>query len=100
MEAITHAFQSISCLIEVFSLLIAVAGFYIAFRGYKAAGAMIGVGSGLHALGYFLLMHGSPQTQLTPIKSFVISAMHPGLLLLTVGVCYLALTLQRRRGGT
>lgn len=98
MEAITHIFQSLGYLIEVFSILIAAAGFYIATRGYKTAGTMIGIGSGLHALGYFLLIHRDLQAGLTPFKSLMISAMYPGLLLLTAGICHLAYLLGRKRG--
>ena len=98
MEAIAHVLQSLGNLIEIFSILIAAAGFYVAARGYKVAGIMIGIGSGLHALGYFLLMHRDIQTGLTPFKSLVISTMYPGLLLLTAGICYLAYSLGRKRG--
>ena len=97
MEAITHVFQSLGYLIEVFSILIAVAGFYISAREHKVAGTMIGIGSSLHALGYFLLMQGDLQTGPTPFKSLVISTMYPGLLLLTAGICYLAYSLGRKR---
>lgn len=100
METITHAFQSLSLLIEVFSLLIAVAGFYIAIRGYKLAGAMVGVGSGLHAFGYSLLMRRDIFTDVTPLESLMISTMYPGLLLLSVGVCYLAYSLGKEHDDT
>ena len=100
MEFVTHAFQSLGYLIEAFSLLTAAAGFFIASRGYKAAGTMIGVGSGLHALGYVLFMHGTPLGQPSPLKSLLISTMYPGLLLLTVGIVSLALTLPRTRANS
>jgi hypothetical protein len=99
MEALTHTFQSLSFLIEALSLVIAAAGLFIAFQGYKAAGAMISIGSGFHALGYFLLMRRDLQAEPTPLNALVISAMYPGLLLLTVGICYLAYSLRRKRGG-
>ena len=99
MEEITRAFQSLSYLIEVFLVLIAVSGLSIAFKGYKAAGTMIGLGAGLHALGYYLLMHRDLQADTTPLKELVISTMYPGFLLLTVGICYLAYSLHSKRRG-
>ena len=98
METISHAFQSLGDLIEVFSLLVAMAGFYIAFQGFKVAGTMIGVGSGLHALGYSLLTRRDLHVELTSFRSLLINTMYPGLLLLTVGICYLAYLLHRKRG--
>lgn len=96
METITHAFQSLSNLIEVFSILIALAGLFIATRNYKGAGLMIAVGSGLHAVGYFLLTHRDLNSEVSPLGTLLISAMYPGLLLLTLGICYLAYLLPRR----
>lgn len=99
METITRIFQSLDFLIEVFSVLIAISGLLIAVRGYRLAGMLIAVGSGLHALGYFLITHGGHGPDLTPLRSLLISAMYPGLLLLTLGFCCLALSLRTRRRG-
>jgi hypothetical protein len=99
METITQLFQSLDFLIEGFSILIAISGLLIALRGYKIAGALIAVGSGLHALGHFLLVHRDLSVDPTAFESLLISTMFPGLLLLTIGVCYLALTLQAPRHG-
>ena len=96
MDKIILAFQSLDYLIEWFSALIAIAGAVIAFRGYAGAGLLIAVGSGMHAIGYYKVMSHEPGEDMSQGGVLVTSLMYPGLLLLTLGICYLSLSLKRR----
>ena len=98
MEEISHAFQYLGALIEYFSIVTAIAGAAIAAKGYRLAGVMITIGSGLHAFGYIVLtqLHRALDAP-SPIQTLLISCMYPGLLVLTIGICYLAFTLRHRR---
>jgi uncharacterized membrane protein YidH (DUF202 family) len=98
MEEISQAFQLLGALIEYFSIVTALAGAAIAAKGYRLAGAMIAIGSGLHAMGYIALtqLHHALDRP-SPTQTLLISCMYPGLLMLTAGICYLAFTLGRKR---
>jgi len=98
MEELAHAFLWLDYLIETFSILIALAGVLLVFRGYKVAGALIAIGSGMHALGYHLHMAPDVLLDNEPLLGLLISLMYPGLLLLTLGICYLAFSLKPRVG--
>ena|SRR5690606_39672134 len=99
MESITHLFQSLDFVVDIFSVLIAISGLIAAYRGYKAAGLLMTAGAILHGVGLFLLRHQDLTIEMTPFRSLLISGMYPGTLLFTIGVFCLALALPAKRSG-